>query len=264
MDNVRGALRDLRRAMVFTRFFHSFMNCLLLFLILTCILLIFKLSWIYVLIPTILYLLVASYRNVMNTRYKDIEEKVPELRWQLRTVSDNMGVDNEVVRSLKENVLAKARELRTSKFVDNKVTAYKLFGILGLAFMIVAFSAFSMSFPDLKSALPAGVINKITGRSGGIDFEDDYERENGRDIYGKESVVALGKEELELQVNPEQNRADLTDLQDTQDLAFDQSGAIKDIGAAPDKSYEDKFKKKESELIKEYLRKLTEYSNRER
>src|SRR3989344_2127833 len=258
MDSVRGALRDLRRAMVFTRFFHSFMNCLLLFLILTIVLLILKLSWIYVLIPTILYLLVASYSNVMNTRYKDIEEKVPELRWQLRTVSDNMGVDNEVVRSLKENVLAKAKEMRTSKFVDNKVTAYKLFGILGLAFMIVAFSAFSMSFPDLNGITPAGVVNKITGRSGGLgeaDFEGDYERENGRNVYGKESVVALGKEELEIQMNPEENRADLTDLQDTQDLAFDQRSAIKDIGAAPDKSYEDKFKKKESELIKEYLKK---------
>lgn len=266
MDTVRGALRDLRRALVFTRFFHSFMNTLLIFLVSTSVLLLLGISWFFALIPSLAYLLFATFKNVTHTRYKDIEERVPELRWQLRTVSDNMNSDNEVVRSLKQNVLAKAKEIRTSAFVDNKVTVYKLFGIFGLAFLIVVGSAFSVSFPDFKGIIPTGAVAKLGDRGGigDVAFEGDYAQESNRDIYGKDGVVALGEEELQLEIDPEQNKADLTNPQDTEDLAFDQRSTITDIGAAPDKSYDDKFKKKESELIKEYLKKLTEFSNRQR
>ncbi len=266
MDQVRAALRDLRRAMVFTKFFHSFMNTLIIFLACAAALLFLKRSWMYAAVPSGAYLFFMIYRIIMKTRYKDIEEAVPEFRWQLRTVSDNMHTNNEVVRSLKENVVAKTREMRTSAFIDNRVTTYKLFGIFCLSFLLVAFSAFSINFADFKGMLPTGAVTKDTSRGGAgeVNYDGDFERATDRNIYGERGVVALGTENLELEINPEQNKANLRDPQDTHDLGFDEQSQIKDIGAAPDKSYEDKFKRKESELIKQYLKKLAEYANSER
>lgn len=267
MDGIRAALRDLRRAIVFTKLFHSFMNALLVFLVCTFVLLFFKVSWMYGFVIGGAYFLVRLYRDVMRTRYKDIEETVPELRWQLRTVHDNMAKENEVIHSLQQTVLQKAKEVRTSAFVDNRVTIYKLLGIFGLSFLIVFLGAFSVTFPGFKSVFPTGALAKALGQHnplGGIEYEGAFERRSDRDIYGEERVVSLGNEELELTVTPEQNKANLHDPQDTSDLAFDQQGRLLDIGAAPDKSYEDRFKKEESKLIKNYLKKLTEYSNSER
>ncbi len=267
MESVRGALRDLRKAFVFTRFFYSFVNALIIFLAGALIMALLKKQWAYAFMPAGIYLAVMIYKIIMSTRFKDIEEAVPELRWQLRTINDNINVDNEVVRSLKENTLKKVREVRTSEFIDNRVTVLKLFLVFGLSFALVIASGIG-NFINLRGILPDGVADKLTGKHRAIDeinYEGDLEKKYEKNIYGKQSVIALGQEELALEVKPEDGKADLQNQQDPSGQTFDQRGVLKDIGAAPDKSNDqEKFNKKDSELIKEYLKKLNEYSNTHR
>ena len=267
MDNITDALKEVRRSLVLTRLFNRFTNTVLIFLVFALILTIFKLSWKFALIPPIIYLLPGIYNAFIKTSYKDVEDIVPDLEWQLRTAADNAEKQDEIVKSLKNLVLKNVKNIRSSFFLDEKSLVYKLVAIGCLSFIIVLIGSFHVNFGDFKGIFPTGFVNKLGKGAGGIfgeNFAGVFDRKNDRDIYGEESVVELGNEEINLQITPENSLFDPSNLNNIENYDFTQSGVLNDIGASPDQSYEDRIKKEEQELIKTYLNKLAEYSNKKK
>lgn len=267
MDKVVDALREVRRSLVVNRLFNYFMNSLIIFLVSALILIIFRLSWVFALIPPILYLLPKIYRSFVKTSYKDIEEIVPNLEWQLRTAADNVEKQDEIAKSLKNTVLNNLKDVRSSFFMDEKSMVYKLVSIAFLSFIVILIGSFHINFADFKGIIPSGFASKVGKGVGGIfgeNFQGDFEKEHDRNIYGEESVIELGNEELNIQINPESNQYDPSRLTDIENHDFTRSGVLNNIGASPDQSYEERIKKEEQELIRAYLNRLAEYSNRQK
>jgi len=266
MGKVNEALKEVRRSLVLNRLFNGFTDTILIFLVTALILTIFKISWIFALIPSILYLMPKVYRAFIKTSYKDVEDVVPDLQWQLRTVADNVEKEDEVTKSLKNLVLRNVKNVRSSFFFDERSLVYKLVAVACLSFIIILIGSFHINFADFKG-FPTGFANKIGSSAKNIlgeNFAGVFDKKSDRNIYGEESIVELGNEELNIQINPENNQFDPSQTQNIQDHDFTGSGVLNDIGASPDQSYEERIKKEEQELIRAYLNKLAQYSNKKK
>ena len=120
MQIVEKALKELKNVMLLLHFGSRVIDSLLLFIFFLLLSIIFKFSWFYVLIPSIGYLIFSLVISKVNNIYTKVENKVPELNEQLRTVADNINRTNPVIDSLKEDVVKNMKKVKTSYFINEK------------------------------------------------------------------------------------------------------------------------------------------------
>jgi len=269
MSSVHKALKDIRKTLILSKLYNSFLNGLVVFVIFALFFIIVRTYWWLALIPFFIYMVYGIYNAFMKSRYSEIEEKVPDLKWQLRTMADNAHQDNEVVQSLKHNVLQKLQHVGSSHFYDNKKTVYKIGAVFCASFFIILIGILNVEFVEFTHVNPGGISEKLTqlgdSITGKIAFEGLFDGGNERDIYGAESVAELGNEELELKITQDNSKIDISDINDIQNPRFNKQGQIQDIGAAGGLAYENekKLDSDEAELIKDYFGVITNTINTE-
>ncbi len=258
---ITSALRQLKRILYYSKLFDTFVNTIIIFLLFSFLLFSFDKAWYFALIPAGLYFLPALFMNARRLRYRDVEEKVPELEWQLRAVADNMNKEDEVTKTLKKEVLGEIGKVRTSSFLNNKKTLLKLVTVAALSFMIVFVGLLNLHFSlqGITGFVPAldSILARIPqGERLPGDDTSPVEIKTEKDIYGKESIAQLGNKNLDIKIHPEEDSLDLGKINDPEKKDFRKKSATGDIAATADSSYQETIKKEHQEIIKQYFENL--------
>jgi hypothetical protein len=158
-------------------------------------------------------------------RLELFEKRNPELREALRTARDNLDEDSIVAQSLFEDVLDRARGVKSESIVPSGLIIQKILAVGALSFMTVVSGVADLQL--LESTGGAGVLPDITQVTGSGDeesSEDEVEIRNASKIYDDGSEIEVSERLINFSVEGE-GETDPSDRQAeqqrrSQDLGF--------------------------------------------
>lgn len=203
MDILKQALRAVKQILFFVSFFNSFINSLMVFLLCSLIFFFFKIPWIYALIPFLLFLGITTLLGMKKVGYYDVEKKIPDLEWRLRTSADNADRDDELAMDLHHDVLERLQEVRATRIMNKKQLASKVAAVVGLCFVLLFVSANSIHFDDVVPALQKGItpITGFFGKAANLSEVAFGKEETTEDLYGDEEQIKYGGKEEVIELN---------------------------------------------------------------
>lgn len=203
MDILKQALKQVKQVLFFVSFFNSFVNSVIVLLIFTLLFFFFNISWIYALIPFLLFLTFNTARGMKKVGYYDIEKKIPNLEYRLRTSADNVERNDDVALDLHNDVLEKLHQVSATRIMNKKQTISKMAVILGLCFLLGFVSLNSIHFDDVLPALQQS-MNPVTGffaKAANLTEVSFLDTEKNKDIYGNEEEINYGNKEEVVELN---------------------------------------------------------------
>ncbi len=261
MSSVRAALRQVKRQLVFASLLTIFLNAALIFSAFALLFVFATIPFFYAGIPMLLYLVPMSAKRIKEVKIKTVEEKVPELEWQLRTTEDTIGKENEVIDNLHQRVLAKMMQIKNSYLLDKQQLRRRGTVTCGLLALVAVFSILGVHLFDINN--PGGLTGffakdpaqnqQLFGDTNSSTLDT---KKGERDIYGEKDAAKLGDDQLELELNRQNSELDRNNLGDPQGKKFSQQSLLGDIGASTDASYKEHIDEENKKLVKNYFEKL--------
>lgn len=256
MADVRKALEEIETHVTFLDLGKILLNMLLVLLICLLVTEFFRISLYWTFLPSLVYLGFSLYKLHRKNKYLIVEQNVSELNEKLRTVADNIFKTNEIVESLKQDVLRSIPKIRFSELIDFKPIAFRIFAITVISIFVVFISAYNVEFNDFEFNVP---ISK------GIRFGNEdlllnnmsYEQGNLDDILGNKSVTKVGTQELNLVINPLDSSIDLNNFEETSKEDFNAPIFPKEIYTSYDVSYDEAIAKENQKVVKDYFDKIS-------
>ncbi len=258
MKNIERALGELRRALLLAKLFNNFVDLLLVFLASYLFFSIINLSWYYSLAPTLIYGIFFLRKKVQNIKYQEVEQRVPLLKEKLRTVADNINKENIIVQQLQQEVIREMKYIKTSMFLQPFTNTLKMAALGMIAFTIVLTAALNVHIFDFNV-----VVHDLGAKlQGGNIFIKDLNltlQEGNDNIYGEESILDYGSEELDLGMNTAEGNMDYSKEQAAQRINFNgRYPTAEELKAVSDSAYiEKKLAKDDQELVKRYFNEIT-------
>jgi len=253
MIDIRRDISRIKRRLVFTKFLDCFLNSVLIGLCIGGFLLVFGLGIIYSAIIGGLYLVFGFVKATKKASLREIEKKIPDLEWQLRTAADNVGRKNEIIEKLNLEVAEKIGFVNFYDLLSGKKTLVRMFGIVFLGVLI--FYVQNTGFNVIEAVTPEegeGIFGGITGLFFDENLESSGEGDED-DFYGEESDIEKGRRELELELRSEENEVD---LENEGDLEYGKKGGRRfsgQVSGEQDSSYSEDISVDEEELVKKYM-----------
>ena len=260
MQIVERALNELKRILFILYFGKGLLDSFLVLLIFLLLSIVFKFSWFYAVLPAVAYLIFISVLMQVKNHYLDVENKVPELKEQLRTAADNVYRTNPVVDSLKEDVVRNMRKVKTSYFIDEKSIGIKLIILCGLAFLIVFLAFLNVDFTGKLDFGNLTDINLIGTRNYGQEatrLNFFLSEGNLSEIFGNKSIAELSNKELQIGIKPLQSDTDLNIIEGASEQEFNNPNFPKEIYTSYDVSYNEKISKENQKVVKNYFDQIT-------
>ncbi|MDO8555647.1 MAG: hypothetical protein Q7R96_00550 [Nanoarchaeota archaeon] len=259
MKTIERALGELRRALLLAKIFNNFVDLLLVFLASYLFFTIINITWYYSMIPTLIYAGFALRKKVQNIKYQEVEQRVPILKEKLRTAADNINKENIIVQQLQQEVLREMKYIKTSMFLQPFTNTLKMAALGMIAFAIVLTAALNVQIFDFNV-----VVNDLQAKlQGGNIYLKDLNitlQEGNENIYGEESILDYGSEELNLGMNTAEGNMDYSKEQAAQRLNFNgRYPTAQELKAVSDSAYvEKKLAKDDQELVKRYFNEITQ------
>ena len=253
MINIRREISRIKRRLVFTKFLDCSLNSVLIGLCIAGFLLVCGLGVGYSAVVGGLYLTFGFVRAAKKASLKEIEKKIPDLEWQLRTAADNVGKKNEIVEKLNLEVAEKIGFVNFYDLLSGKKTLARMFGIVFLGVLIIYVQ--NTEFNIVEAVNPEGGEGFFGGITG-LFFDEDLEGSGEGDeeyFYGEESDLEKGRRELELELKSEENEVD---LEKKGDLEYGKKSGRRfsgQVSGEQDSSYSEEIGIDEEELVKKYM-----------
>ena len=251
------ALREAKHALEQIIFFNTFMDVVVFtaFCLLGVRLLSLEL-W-YGLIPVPFYIFFHLKGNLKDLNFRTIEEKVPVLDEELRTVADNWRKSNEVVEALNEEVLRKMKAIRTSYFIDFGKVFRQLIVLVVVSFILIGSSAYNVKFLNIKDVVKE--LKDFKPAKHYIVDEELLAFDEGQDlsdILGEKEVLELGNQQLNLEINPGKTDVDISKINEVSPKSF-RSKPPSSIIASSEQSFGDSIPSQYQRIVKNYFRGIT-------
>lgn len=114
MKPIRKALREAKNSILAIALFHSALDTLVAFSLLSLGCLVFNISYWWAFAITAVYALIHTMGQIKSVTYAAIEKKAPDLEEQLITVADAWKEENnEIAQELSAEVLKKMKSIHT-------------------------------------------------------------------------------------------------------------------------------------------------------
>ncbi len=135
--------------------------------------------------------------------YYDVEKKIPDLEWRLRTSADNAERNDELAMDLHQDVLQRLHQVSATRIINKKQTISKMAAILGLCFLLVFFSLNSVHFDDFIPAIQQGMspITGFFGREANLTDVSFFGDEDSANLYNEEDQINYGNKEEVVELN---------------------------------------------------------------
>jgi len=196
MEIVEHALRKVKKVLRFTSFLYNFINTFLVFLLSAVFFVFFSWPLAYALLPAGGFFIYASYKKNKKLGFGDVEKKIPELEWRLRTSADNKYRHDELASSLHKDVMNKIKLVKVSKFLGRKNILYKFATAVFLLVLLAVVQVNEVTYAAIKPSLTGDSVTGFFEQE--LDLSTFFgEKETDEDLYGESSVAPYGdKEEL--------------------------------------------------------------------
>ena len=215
----------------------------------------------YAAIPAGIYLGVELFYRIRRDKLVLVESKFSFLNEKLRTASDNLGKDNEIVESLQQEIVNDLKKVDTGAFLDLKHTSLKIGAVLLLCFLVIFLNTFhirglSIDVDDIVKRANNNVVpakgnggDISAGGAGGVsDIPAD------EDIFGMQNVAKLGDEELSLGVKTLGYEVNVRDVKEAEKREYDEMfPSQEDIQATSASAYEEDIPKEQQEIVNAYF-----------
>jgi hypothetical protein len=250
------ALKEAHSSLLQIAILTSAVDTLVVYLLGLLVCLLFTLPNWYAVVPAFAYAIIHTRGNLQQVSFAKIEERVPALKERLTTVADNWKDDNPVIDQLNAEVLLMMKEIRTSYFLDFGRLSRELLVMLVVSFIIIGSSAFNVKFLDIGDA-----VKEIRDfRPGEYDINEELleyeEGTNLSEILGEKSINELGKQQLDLQLNPLKSDVVIGKIRDPEERSF-REVPPREILAQSDSSYQDDIPKQYQKIVKTYFNEIT-------
>lgn len=251
------ALKEAKRSITQIVVFNSVIDALVMFLIILLICTFFTLPGWWALVAAGIYGIVHLRGNLKDVSFNSIEEKFPHLKEQLITAADNVKENNEIVDALNAEVLQKMRDVRTSSFLNFGKLTREIAVMAIISFIIIGTSAFNVKFLDINDVMKElkdfKPFKEYDINQELLEYE---ESQNLSEILGEKSVLELGKQQLDLQINPIMSDVDIGKVKDPQERTF-REVPPPEIRATTDTSFEEDIPKQYQRIVKTYFKEIT-------
>ncbi len=256
MYQIIRIIKEIKSELFKVGLFQSLINSIIVFLISYILLLPFTIEWYFTFIPAFIWFLFNLIYLTKKRNLEYVESLFPLVNEQLRTAKDNLDKDNEITRRLNQEVIEKAKRIKTSFFIN-----FKYLNLSILIVMVLSASIFlsgylninKIDFKDFNFNNPLDSIKKITNPNNPSGGSGESLNDN---IYGKESAAILGNNELNLQLNPSNTELNIEDLKDPEKKNFD-TAYPQDIKSSAEANFKEDIPKENQEIVKKYFEKIT-------
>ena len=241
---------------------YSFLDSIMVFFILYFIISLFDIKFAYgLLIPlvaSVAYFFVNTSRRIKRSRLKDMEDANPQLREILRTAHDNQDENNPMVQSLFEDLRGKLRTASSGKLLDSKKITTRVVSAIATVFLIVILSSITINIQKID--IPFEKLNflKDTGTRTEGEITDIFFNETDV-VYGDSSIAKLGSDVVNIQVNPANSEADLSNVGEAEDRELVSGEAPDEIGVTTD-AYSNQKVLEEAEAAVNYSQRIKKIS----
>ncbi len=255
MVNIGKDISRVKRRLVLTKFFDCFLDSILIGLVISAILLLFGVGIVYSAFIGGTYLVVGFFRSAKKSSLSEIEKKIPNLEWQLRTAADNAGRKNEIIDRLNDEVSEKVGFVGFFDLVSGKRTIKRLFFALLLGGVIFYVQAIEFNLVDAAKNPEEWPISRVTGL-----FSDDLDTPDGRksgfNIFGDRKDIEVGQKDLDIELGSELNEIDLSgsgELGPGSSNGVDFNGRV---GSEQDSTYSERYSVDEEEIVERFYNNL--------
>ncbi len=248
------ALKEAKQSVMHLALFQSFFDTLVMFLLMLLACLLLALPKWYALIPTLIYAIIHTSGNLKDVSFSAIEEKYPLLKEQLITVADVLDEQNEIVEALNQEVLQKMKEIRTSSFLNFGKLSREIIVMALVSLLIIGLAGFNVKLIDLRDTLKQ--VREFREYSVNEDLWALEESQNLEDILGEKTVAELGKQQLDLQINPLMSDVDIGRVNAPEQMSFREVPPA-EIRGSTDSSYEEEIPKEYQRMVKKYFNEIT-------
>ena len=258
---VERALDELQENMLLLSIGNIILNSLIIFVFVLLFSMLFDFDIFYALAPAALYFSASVVYSFLSEKYIPVEEKVPELKEQLRTAADNVYKINPIVDSLKEDVVRNMGKVRMSSFIDFNAIALRILFLTIVSIIVVVVAFMNINFDFSLNVPLIGKISTPGVRGAGqelVDLNLTYMEGNLSDILGDGSIALLGIEELQLTINPLASDVDINNIKKVGDSDFDPPQLPQEIYTSYDVAYNEKIAKENQKVVKNYFEQITE------
>ncbi len=272
MASFKDVIKELKITLRKILLFDIFIESLLIFLCLSIFLMIFNISFIFSIVPSIFYFFFMVYKRKNLTSIKTVENKYPILHEALRTANDTISEDNYLVNELREQVRNKVKNVSASTFIDIKGDLLKITLSIGLIFLLLSLSICKgtsdtcrkvfektdikanidkLDFKDIYSQFNKDEVRAFDIR--GVPTADKYDVNARQVILDDESMANLGDDKIKIQIKLANDQIDIRDVSDDVTKKNFMGMDIGEIDIATDVSFEEDISKEHKEIVKNYF-----------
>ena len=266
MKPIHKLFREINFTFINLILFSSFMNGLIIFLLSYLALSILRISWLYALIPSIIYCIISVYTHLNMKPVREIEQKFPFLDEELRTAADNMNMENPVFRELQDDIFEKIKKVDVGSFFDSGKTSMKVLISIILCFslLLVATSNMTFDFKVMVNNMPNYIYVGGGNASNGNGSQDQGNVRvagtgTSTDILGDQQVAQLGDEKVNVVLTQGGYDINLQDVVQPQKRYFQElypTDVCNDKSCRQAQSYDDQLTKDQSDIVKNYFSKI--------
>ena len=255
MKQFASVVKEINRTLNEIVFFENIVNTTLIFLLFYFLLLIFNITPLYSLVPSLFYLIVFSYLRFKASKPLIVEGKYAPLREKLRTAADNIEMQNPVIEELEYEVTKEVKNVGLSMFINPKTLSYKIFGAMLISFLIIFVSTQNIKILEFAKSKVPDIFEKKGPK--GVGNFIAAQLNTSEDIYGKENVAKLGDKELNIRIKPVNFKVNVKEEGESEQRQFE-SVFPQDMVVKETTAYEENIPQEQQELVKNYFKKLSE------
>jgi len=258
-----SVIREIKFTLNDIFFFEHLFGTVILFLFLTLATSIFGLPFWVSIVLAITYLVLRIVQRLRENKIVDIENAYPSLREKLRTAADTKDDDdNPIIKQLQSEICSELKNVKLSSFVTiHKISLLVILSI-ALSFAVIFLPMSGINFNNLHYTNLIKTVSENIPEIKAYDFikklgfgdKDDVPM-GDEDIFGEESLIMLGDNELSFEMRPVSFEVDAPKVEDEKNydsLIFDTAEGL------DDSTYS--LSTEKQELVKRYFNELNKNS----
>ncbi|MFC1648021.1 hypothetical protein ACFL1B_01040 [Nanoarchaeota archaeon] len=225
MKTIARLFREVRIEVLKVAFLNSFLNACMFFFAVYLGIIFLDFSFMWAVAVSIIFFIIDFLYWHRKLDLKAVEDSNPTVKEMLRTAYDNQEEKNVLVLGLFYDVVKKMRTVSAGNLLDSNLLFKKVLAITLLTFAVVFVSSLEIYAGNIHIPLDqfgreiSGFFGGPTGQKKNTSLDIiGFNETTG--LYGEESLAKLGKEELNLNLNPSMSELDFDNEKELEDRRF--------------------------------------------
>jgi len=226
MKTIERLFKEVKMEILKVAFLNSFLNACIGFFAMYLVMILFDISFIYAIIFSLMLFVANFVYTKSQVTLKSMEDANPQIKEMLRTAYDNQDEKNVIVLGLFYEVVKKMKTVSSGNMLDSNLLFKKVLAITILAFIVVFASSLEIYLGNIN--IPLGELAGFGGIFQGEGNPGDrknttldvigFNETSG--LFGEQSLAKLGKEQLDLNINPSISELDFDREKGLEDKKF--------------------------------------------